>query len=100
MKDAPIDPNSHLQPPRKRQKVGEQHIAFWADIDDKEADVPAEHREEEKKESLELEINRYLNIPPLSWFCFETHSLLSTTSLILSVFSFLCLLFFLVVVQE
>lgn len=83
MEDAQIDPNAHLQPPRKRQKIGEQHIAHWAGIDDEAAAMP---RDEEKKESLESEINRYLNIAPLSWYCSYN---------IISVFSCFSCLFFL-----
>ena len=87
VEDAQIDPNAHLQPPRKRQKIGEQHIAHWAGIDDEAAAMP---RDEQKRESLESEINRYLNIAPLSWYCS------SSLNNIISVFSsFSCLVFLL-----
>ena len=84
VEDAQIDPNAHLQPPRKRQKIGEQYIAHWAGIDDEAAVMP---RDEEKKESLESEINRYLSIAPLSWY--------SSSLNIISVFSSFSYLFFL-----
>ena len=51
--------------------------------------APVWPRYEEKKESLESEINIYLNIAPLSWYCS------SSLNNIISVFSSFSSLFFL-----